>query len=327
MKFDELLLQQLSRLVAEPEDALVHDVALRYWATPNWCIKDAHAILGREWNGLIDAGVTGLGNSVPTSTPMGNRLEGTAKCLVDIRTFEGDIDKIEIYNPVRKSFVALYSTQPTYTSGLSRWEHAEYLPPQDHSAAATERMRSAGLPLPGVELRIADEQGEEIPLGEVGDILIRSPMTMAGYWRRDDETRNAINPEGWLRTGDAGFVDADGYLFIQDRLKDMIISGGENIYPAELESVLFAHPDISDVAIIGVPDARWGEAVKAIVVLEPGAATTADEIIAFASGELARFKVPKSVDFVPVLPRNASGKILRRELRAPFWPQGGRQIN
>jgi long-chain acyl-CoA synthetase len=150
---------------------------------------------------------------------------------------------------------------------------------------------------------------------------------MAGYWNLPEATASTIGPDGWLRTGDAGYIDEDGYVYIHDRVKDMIISGGENIYPAEVESAIYGHPDVADVAVIGVPDEKWGEAVKAMVVRKPGTAPTPDDIIAFARSRIANFKVPKSVDFIEALPRNASGKILRRELREPFWAGKARRVN
>jgi acyl-CoA synthetase (AMP-forming)/AMP-acid ligase II len=132
--------------------------------------------------------------------------------------------------------------------------------------------------------------------------------------------------DGWLFTGDAGYFDADGYLYIHDRVKDMIVSGGENVYPAEVENAVFGHASVADVAVIGVPDEKWGEAVKAIVVLKPGASASPDDIIAFAKGRIAGYKVPKSVDFIDALPRNPSGKILRRELREPYWAGHTRRV-
>ena len=149
---------------------------------------------------------------------------------------------------------------------------------------------------------------------------------MKGYWGRPEATAAAIR-DGWFHTGDAGYFDEDGYLFIHDRLKDMIVSGGENVYPAEVENAVFAHPAVADVAVIGVPDEKWGEAVKAVVVLKPGAEVTTDDIIAFVRERIAGYKVPKSIDVVSALPRNPSGKVLRRELRAPYWAGRERQVN
>jgi acyl-CoA synthetase (AMP-forming)/AMP-acid ligase II len=202
-----------------------------------------------------------------------------------------------------------------------------YLPPEDHDPAGNARMRSAGLPLPGVELKVIDEAGNSLPVNTVGEIATRSPSNMAGYWKLDEATAKTVDVDGWLRTGDAGYLDEDGYLFIHDRVKDMIISGGENIYPAEVESAVYGHPSVAEVAVIGVPDDKWGEAVKAVVALKPGAVADPDDIIAFARTRIAGFKAPKSVDFIDALPRNASGKILRRELRAPYWEGRERQVN
>ena len=202
-----------------------------------------------------------------------------------------------------------------------------YLPPEDHDPAGTPRMRAAGLPMPGVEVKVMDETGGAVATGAVGEVAIRSVSNMVGYWNLPDATAATVGADGWLRTGDAGYLDADGYLFIHDRVKDMIISGAENIYPAEVESAVYGHPAVAEVAVIGVPDDQWGEAVKAVVVLKPDMAATAEEIIAFARTRIAAFKAPKSVDFIAALPRNASGKILRRELREPYWAGRERRVN
>ena len=201
------------------------------------------------------------------------------------------------------------------------------LPPADHDLTGNPRMRSAGKPLPGVEVRIIDEAGRPLAANEVGEIATRSVWNMAGYYNMPEATAKTIDSEGWLRTGDAGYMDEDGYVYIHDRVKDMIISGGENIYPAEVESAIYGHPDVADVAVIGVPDEKWGEAVKAMVVAKPGASPDPQDIIAFARTRIAGFKTPKSVDFIEALPRNASGKILRRELREPFWAGKTRRVN
>ena len=202
-----------------------------------------------------------------------------------------------------------------------------YLPPEDHDPAGNGRMRAAGLPLPGVEIRVVDAEGREVPRGEVGEVATRSYANMAGYWKLDEATAATIGADGWLRTGDAGYMDEDGYLYIHDRVKDMIISGGENVYPAEVESAVYGHPSVAEVAVIGVPDEKWGEAVKAVVVAKPGTTIDPDEIIAFARSRIAAFKAPKSVDVIAALPRNASGKILRRELRDPYWADRTRGVN
>ena len=190
----------------------------------------------------------------------------------------------------------------------------------DHDQEARPHLlRSCGKPYPWVELRVVDPEGRDCEPGVVGELWVRSRQNMKGYWNQAAETAKTITPDGWLRTGDAGYVDSDGYVFLHDRVKDMIVSGGENIYPAEVENALMRHPEIADVAVIGVPDERWGETVKAVVVLGPESALSETEIIAFAREHLGRFKCPTSIDFAATLPRNPSGKLLKRELREPYW--------
>jgi len=200
------------------------------------------------------------------------------------------------------------------------------LAPEDH-IEGSDRMRSAGKALPGVELAILDANGNRLSPGEVGEIATRSGSNMAGYWNLPEATARTLAPDGWLRTGDAGYMDKDGYLYIHDRIKDMIISGGENIYPAEVESAICDHPDVAEAAVIGIPDDKWGEAVKAIVVMKQGKTATATDIINFTRERIAGFKTPKTVDFLEALPRNPSGKILRRQLRDPYWTDKERQVN
>ena len=199
---------------------------------------------------------------------------------------------------------------------------------EEHDLANPARLRSAGRPHPWIELRIVDAASlASCPVGAVGEVWVRSCQVMKGYWNRPEDTTATITEDGWLRTGDAGYLDEDGFLFLHDRVKDMIISGGQNIYPAEVENVLMSHPEVADVAVIGVPDERWGETVKAIVVARPGTSPSADSIIAHARTQIAHFKCPTSVDFVTALPRNPSGKVLKRELREPFWRGRERRIN
>lgn len=197
---------------------------------------------------------------------------------------------------------------------------------EDHTLEGNPRMRSAGRALPGVMLKIIDAQGRELAPRQIGEICIHSPANMIGYWNLDEATAETLR-DGWIHSGDAGFLDEDGYLFIQDRVKDMIIYAGENIYPAEIENVLHEHPAVAEVAVIGVPDSRWGETVKAVVVLRPGASATAAEILQLARGRIADFKVPKSVDFVAALPRTPSGKVKKGELRAAYWKGRERMVN
>lgn len=201
------------------------------------------------------------------------------------------------------------------------------LPPDDHSLEGNQRMRSAGKACPGVEIEVRGPDNQEAARGEIGEVCIRSPSNTAGYWKLEDATTRTIDADGWLHTGDAGVMDDDGYVYIQDRIKDMIISGGENVYPAEVESAIYGHPAIAEVAVIGVPSAKWGEEVKACVVAKPGQAIDEADVIAWARERIAGFKAPKSVDVIPLMPRNASGKILRRELRAPYWEGQERQVS
>jgi len=218
-------------------------------------------------------------------------------------------------------FVQMYGM--TETSGT-----ITTLNPEDHDVNGNEKMRSVGTPLPGVEIKIIDpETGETLPPYTIGEIATRSAKNMKGYWNRPEATAETIDADGWLRTGDAGSLDEDGYLYIQDRLKDMIISGGENVYPAEVENALYANPKVADVAVIGVPDAKWGEAVKACVVVKAGQELTEAELIADARTRIAGYKCPKSIDFIDALPRNPSGKILRKDLRAPYWEGRDRAVN
>jgi acyl-CoA synthetase (AMP-forming)/AMP-acid ligase II len=191
---------------------------------------------------------------------------------------------------------------------------------------ARGKLRSCGRAYPGFDIRVVGDKGEELPQGAVGEIQLQSPTIMKGYWGKPDATAKSV-VGGWFLTGDAGYFDEEGYLYIHDRVKDMIVSGGENIYPAEVENALMGHPSIADAAVIGVPDEKWGEAVKACVVTKPGAAPTADDIIAFCKTRIASYKCPKAVDFIAALPRNPSGKVLRRELREPYWAGKERRVN
>lgn len=215
-------------------------------------------------------------------------------------------------------FIQVYGL--TETTGA-----ATSLPPEDHLKGG-KLLRSCGRANPGVEIQIVGDDDKPLAIGEVGEICLKGAHIMKGYWNKPDATKEAI-VDGWFHTGDAGFFDEDGYLYIHDRVKDMIVSGGENVYPAEVENGLFSHPAIADVAVIGVPDDKWGEAVKAIVVLKPGAEASPADIIAYARTQIAGYKIPKTVDYIDTLPRNPSGKVLRRELREPFWKGRERNVN
>jgi fatty-acyl-CoA synthase len=201
------------------------------------------------------------------------------------------------------------------------------LPPEDHSLEGNQRMRSAGKAVPGVAIEVRGPDNAELSRGEIGEVCIKSPSNTAGYWKLPEATDKTIDDDGWLHTGDAGIMDEDGYVYIQDRIKDMIISGGENVYPAEVENAIFGHPAIAEVAVIGVPSEKWGEEVKACVVPKPGCEIEEGEVIAYARERIAAFKAPKSVDVIPEMPRNPSGKILRRQLRTPYWEGQERQVS
>lgn len=198
---------------------------------------------------------------------------------------------------------------------------ATHLLPEHHrDPGKPERLLSAGVPLPGMEIRIVDPATlDEAATGVEGEIWLRSDQVMKGFLNKPEETAKAITADGWFRTGDIGKIDDGGFVYVHDRIKDMIISGGENIYSPEVERVLAEHPAVLEVAVIGVPDEKWGEVVKAILALKPDADATEQEIIAFARERLAHFKCPKTVDFLELLPRNPSGKILKRELRQKHW--------
>jgi acyl-CoA synthetase (AMP-forming)/AMP-acid ligase II len=202
-----------------------------------------------------------------------------------------------------------------------------HLMPEAHrDAEHPERLVSAGQCLPEVEVRVVDPGTlEDVPTGEHGELWFRTPQLMVGYLGKPEATAEVITPDGWFRTGDMGIVDDAGFVYVQDRLKDMIISGGENIYSPEIERVLAEHPAVMEVAVIGVPDDRWGEVVKAVVSLNPDASATEAELIDYCREHLAHFKCPKSVDILGALPRNPTGKILKRDLRAPYWADRERQ--
>ncbi|HET9731090.1 MAG TPA: long-chain-fatty-acid--CoA ligase [Acidimicrobiales bacterium] len=230
---------------------------------------------------------------------------------------------VKAMDTFRCDFAQLYGLTET-TGAITQLDPADH----DPNGPRARLLRSAGRPYPWVALRVVDpETGAEVPTGSVGEVCTSSAQNMAGYWNNPTATGETVDAEGWLRTGDAGLVDAEGYLFLTDRIKDMIVSGGENVFPAEVENVLAAHPGVADVAVIGVPHERWGETVKAVVVAAGDAPPDGSDLIAFARERLAHFKCPTSVDFVDVLPRNPSGKVLKRELREPYWRGLDRHVN
>jgi len=193
------------------------------------------------------------------------------------------------------------------------------------SAEHSHLLRSCGQPLLGCEVKLTGEDGAEVKVGGIGEICVRKESVMSGYWKRPDATERCLR-DGWLYTGDMGRRDAEGYCYVVDRKVDMVISGGENVYPAEVENVISSHPGVIEVAVIGVPDERWVEAVKAMVAPRPGASLTEADVIEFCRGKLGGFKIPKTVNFIEALPRTPSGKVRKAELRAPFWEGRERKI-
>jgi long-chain acyl-CoA synthetase len=202
---------------------------------------------------------------------------------------------------------------------------------EDHKLEGSERevtrLESAGQPFGHGEMRIVDEQGRDVPPGGVGEILARSDRMMTGYWGMPEETAETIEEDGWLHTGDVGRLDEDGYVYLVDRKKDMIISGGENIYSREVEDVLYMHPAVLEAAVVGVPDEKWGESVKAVVVLKDGVEAGEEELIDFCKEHLASYKKPRSVGFREALPKTGSGKIKKAEIREDYWRGEERRIH
>jgi long-chain acyl-CoA synthetase len=213
----------------------------------------------------------------------------------------------------------------TETSGITTLAdpkdfHVEGTPEQ------LELTNNAGRPVPHIRLEVFDDAGQPLPRGQVGEVVVSGARVMREYWKKPKHTADALR-DGWYHTGDMGYVDGAGRLFIVDRKKDMIISGGENVYSVEVENVISQHPAVLEVAAIGVPDAQWGESVKAIVVLRDNVSATADDIIGFCRGKIAGYKIPKSVDFSrEQLPKTGPGKVAKRRLRDPFWAGHERKI-
>lgn len=199
------------------------------------------------------------------------------------------------------------------------------LRPNEHDLENENRLKSCGRPLPLIELRIVDEEGCEVAEGVPGELLIRSPSLASGYWKKPEQTASTFD-NGWYHSGDIAIRDSEGLFYIHDRLKDMIVSGGENIYSTEIESVLSTHPEVAAVAVIGVPDDRWGEAVKGCVVRRADSDVDEESLLAFCRDKLAGYKIPKSIDFHETFPMTGSGKIAKKDLRAPFWAGQNRSV-
>jgi long-chain acyl-CoA synthetase len=214
---------------------------------------------------------------------------------------------LAVFGPIFMQGYGLTESGP-HTTVLNRASHRE----------GQAMLASCGQPCIGVHVRIVDEAGRDVEAGKIGEIIVQSRRNMSGYWRKPDETRETIR-DGWLYTGDLGYYDERGYIYIADRKKDMIITGGENVYPKEVEDVLYRHPAVKEAAVIGVPDPYWVERVHALVVLKENAQASAEDIIGFCKQHIAHYKAPRTVEFVESLPKNPQGKILKKELRAKYW--------
>ncbi len=318
----------------EPGDPVIDAMPLFHIAGVNIgllsFIQGAKAVILREVHpvailDLIEQQKIAHGFLVPAVILMLTQVPGVEKR--DFSSF-----KIMTYgaSPIAESLLLeaadLFGCQFTQVYGLTETAGVgTYMPPEDHDPARG-KLRSCGIPYPGTEILCFGEDGKAVAQGAVGEIAIKSPVVMKGYWNRPEATAEAVR-DGWFYTGDAGYFDEEGFLYIHDRVKDMIVTGGENVYPAEVENALFSHSDVADVAVVGVPDERWGEAVKAIIVPKPGREPNEGDIIAYAKTRIAGYKCPKSVDIHPQpLPRNPSGKVLRRQLREPYWKDKGRNV-
>ena len=227
---------------------------------------------------------------------------------------------IKVFGPIFAQGYGQSETGPAI-SHLSKEDHNVL----DRPKKEQKKLTSAGKPDIGVHVRIVDEEGKDVEPGEVGEIIVRSKHIMVGYWHKPEETKETLI-DGWVYTGDMGYYDDEGYIYIADRKKDMIISGGENVYPREVEEVLYQHPAVLEAAIIGVPDPYWVEKVHAIVVTRKGVSTTDEELIAFCKKHIAGYKAPKTIEFVDSLPKNPAGKILKRELREKYWKEQARKV-
>jgi acyl-CoA synthetase (AMP-forming)/AMP-acid ligase II len=227
---------------------------------------------------------------------------------------------VKVFGDVFVQFFGLSET-PMPLSALSQHDHRF-----DVREAPPPRLGSAGRVNPFVELRICDDGGAELPVGEVGEIVVRGDTVMSGYWGKPAETAAMIDADGWAATGDLGRFDEQGYLYIVDRKRDMIVTGGYNVYPAEVENAIAALEEVQEVAVVGVPDDRWGESVKAVVVPRPGMRLTETDIVECCTQRLAGYKKPRSVDFVDELPKTGSGKLMRRKVREPYWEGRERSV-
>jgi acyl-CoA synthetase (AMP-forming)/AMP-acid ligase II len=288
--------------------------------------------------GLHNGAPTYMTRDVDGAALAGGILAGANRTFlvpaVLAKVLESGEDAVKLFGALKTyAYGASPMPLPLLRSALEAWPDTEFiqvygltevcgvislLGGDDHRAGDEDRMVSAGKVITGAEVRVVDPDTlQDVADGDQGELWFRTPQLMKGYHGKPEATDEAVTPDGWFRTGDIGRVDADGYIFVEDRLKDMIITGGENVYSIEVERVLAEHPAVVEVAVIGVPDDKWGEAVKAVVALE-GEASEQD-IIGWARERLAAYKCPKTVDIVDALPRNPTGKIMKKDLRKPHW--------
>lgn len=294
-------------------------------------VGGAHAFLPAFSPAGLARAVAAVGATVTTLAPT----------MVDMLLRDPDVDdadlatlRLVLYGggPIGETVLnrALTRLDCDWLQGYGQTEATHtvcYLGADEHRRAATApgRLRSCGKPVAGVDVQLGDDDGRPVPPGEVGEVQVRGGTVMKGYWQRPEETRAAF-VAGWLKTGDLGWQDADGYIYLVDRKKDMIVTGGENVYSAEVENVLAGCPGVVEAAVIGVPDDKWGERVHAVVAAASGAALGVDAIQRHCRAHLAGYKMPRSVEFVDALPKTAAGKIAKAALRRPYWEGRDRNV-
>lgn len=300
-----------------------------WWATQNFSagvtVVAMRAFAARDANALIkELGIT-TACVVPAMLRM--MLAEPGVTPEDFRTLRKIVyGGSPISEALLEQSLALFGCEFAQIYGLTETGNtAVCLPPADH-VPGHPRMKAAGHPYPGVRAKVIGADGQELPVGSVGEVCLATPARMVEYWGLPDKTRETLVGE-WIHTGDAGYIDADGYVFISDRIKDAVIVAGENVYPAEIEGALEAHPGVAEACVVGAPDERWGETIHAFVVAARGHQPTPRDLHRFLVDRLASFKLPAKYEFIDQVPRNPSGKILRRELRDRFWQHADRKVN
>ena len=331
-------LDGLLTLAAHRNDSWLHTGPLFHLAT-SWAVYAMPLVGGLQLAMHFEPAraIELLAREKVTMTSMPGSILGMVADMVQTKTYDLSSLRTIIYGGaptpmgvLRKAFATLPPAL-THVYGITELSgFVTTLLPQDHAFDGPEktvrRTASAGQAVALVDVRVVDDEGGDAPFGEIGEVVCGGPKVMAGYWRKPEQTAEVLR-NGRYHTGDMGVLDEERFLTVVDRKKDMIISGGENVYSVEVESVISLHPDVAEVAVIGVPDERWGEAVKAIVLARPGVASNAEEIIAFCRGKVAGYKIPKSIDFrSEPLPKTGPGKIAKRVLREPYWRDANRKI-